>query len=116
MVSTDHVIQTTERQVITVSGDSVTRAGPSASVRKTRTRYERNGCRVQARRLHAWHCGIGRARGTVIGIDSRESDIPNARASNSEVTNLSFKSGDVYSMEFTTKFDIVTASRVVQFG
>ena len=53
--------------------------------------------------------------GSVIGIDAQESDIERAKASHADVSNLSFETEDIYTMEFRSKFDIVTASRVLQW-
>jgi ubiquinone/menaquinone biosynthesis C-methylase UbiE len=54
-------------------------------------------------------------QGEVIGLDSSEMLISDARAANTVVPGLSFVAGDVYSLPYRDTFDIVSAARVLQW-
>lgn len=53
--------------------------------------------------------------GTVVGLDRDTSLLDIARNQHSEVPNLRFERGDATSLEFTSRFDVVTAARTLQW-
>lgn len=55
------------------------------------------------------------AQGKVVGIDSNHQLIEEAKQKWSEIANLSFEVGDIYNLNYSNEFDIVTSSRVLQW-
>lgn len=115
-MSADHVVKTAERQVIT----------DFLATRSLGKDHQRLAERLEpGMRVLDVGCGPGAItrgiaetvgpEGSVIGIDAQASDIERAKAFHADVSNLSFETADVYTMEFRSKFDIVTASRVLQW-
>lgn len=70
-------------------------------------------------------CGVGAiaagiaravgASGSVLGIDRDDSLLAIARRSHGHVANLAFAPGDVLSLDPSRRFDVVTASRTLQW-
>ncbi len=55
------------------------------------------------------------AEGLVVGVDRDQDALERARREYADVANLSFHTGDVLSLEFDRRFDIVTAARTLQW-
>lgn len=63
-------------------------------------------------------CGIAKAvgpKGRVVGVDMNPRLIAQAREANADVPGLSFEVGDIHHLPFADAFDLVTASRVLQW-
>lgn len=55
------------------------------------------------------------SQGKVVGIDSNHQLIEEAKQKWCEIANLSFEVGDIYNLDYSNEFDIVTSSRVLQW-
>ncbi|KAB8138159.1 methyltransferase domain-containing protein [Gracilibacillus oryzae] len=55
------------------------------------------------------------APGEVVGIDENKQFIDSAAKKHAELSNLSFAAKDIYQLDYHNQFDVVTASRVLQW-